>query len=382
MTVQFPALKNDLILRAARGEKTERTPVWVMRQAGRYLSEFREVRKNHDFFSMCRTPEIACEITIQPVRRFRGLLDAAIIFSDILVIPQALGMTVEMVPGKGPHFPDPLVTPADIARVIRPGTVDIRQELGYVLDALTLTRQTLAGEVPLLGFVGAPWTMLAYMIEGGGSKTFSKAKAWLYRYPEACHQLLQQLTDVCVDFLVAQVRAGAQMVQVFDSWAGELGPDDYRTFAFPYLKAIADRVKEQLAQISPDAVVPMTVFAKGAHYILEELVTETRYDVISLDWTMDPAVSRTRVLSATSAVSGQPRTVTLQGNLDPSTLYGSPETIRERTRVMIERFAAWDGQGQCHIANMGHGMYPDHDPEHLRAYLAAVREFSSAFKSA
>ncbi|KAJ1646644.1 Uroporphyrinogen decarboxylase in heme biosynthesis [Dispira simplex] len=368
----FPPLKNDLILRAARGQPTERTPVWVMRQAGRYLPEFRKVREHHDFFSMCRTPEIACEITLQPVRRYRGLLDAAIIFSDILVIPQALGMTVEMVPGKGPHFPDPLVTPADITRQIPHEKINVEGQLGYALKAITLTRQQLNGEVPLLGFVGAPWTLMAYMVEGGGSKTFSKAKRWLYQYPEASHRLLRMLTDACVDFLVAQVKAGAQMVQVFDSWGGELGPDDFTTFSLPYLTEIAQRVKATLAtsSVAEHHHIPMTVFAKGAHYALAQLGA-TEYDVISLDWTLDPHHVRSLV--------GIEKT--LQGNLDPCVLFAPHDEIRQRTRAMLERFAAWDGEGQCHIANLGHGMHPDHDPEALRVYFSTIREVSTQLKS-
>jgi uroporphyrinogen decarboxylase len=208
----FPPLRNDLILRAARGEPTERTPVWVMRQAGRYLPEFREMRAEHDFFRVCRTPELAARVTLQPIERYEGLLDASIIFCDILVIPQALGMTVEMVPGKGPHFPEPLHVPDDLNRLTK--TVDVVKELGYALDAITLTRKQLDGRVPLFGFCGAPWTLMAYMVEGGGSKTFSKAKTWLYQYPEASKNLLDQLTDVLVDFLVAQVNAGAQVLIV------------------------------------------------------------------------------------------------------------------------------------------------------------------------
>ncbi|KAJ1979340.1 Uroporphyrinogen decarboxylase in heme biosynthesis [Dimargaris verticillata] len=368
---QFPPLQNDMILRAAKGKPTERTPVWVMRQAGRYLPEFREVRKDHDFFSMCRTPEIACEITVQPLRRYKGLLDAAIIFSDILVIPQALGMTVEMVPGKGPHFPEPLVEPKDVERLLRPGPVDIKAQLGYVLEAITLTRHQLGGQVPLLGFVGAPWTLLAYMIEGGGSKTLSKAKSWLYRYPGACHQLLERLTDACEAFLVAQIRAGAQMVQVFDSWAGELGPADYAEFSLPYNIAIAKRVKAALRKSDQPALAetPMAVFPKGAYYALPAYA-DSDYDVVSLDWTMDPVMAR-NALGCNK---------TLQGNLDPSTLFAPHNSIRERTRSMLTQFAGAPLHGQCHIANLGHGMYPDHSPEALRVFLETVHQVSTELR--
>ncbi|RKP05401.1 uroporphyrinogen decarboxylase [Thamnocephalis sphaerospora] len=354
----FPPLKNDLILRAARGEPTERTPVWVMRQAGRYLPEFRETRAEHDFFRVCRTPELATRVTLQPIDRYAGLLDASIIFCDILVVPQALGMTVEMVPGKGPHFPEPLREPADLERLTT--HVDVEKELGYALDAITLTRQQLAGRVPLFGFCGAPWTLMAYMIEGGGSKTFSKAKRWLFQYPDAASQLLQRLTEVAADFLVAQVNAGAQIVQVFDSWAGELSPADFERFSLPYLRQIAERVRAQLG----DRAVPMVVFAKGAHFGLHALA-HAGYDVVSLDWTVTPQEAR-------RAMAGAPR-VTLQGNLDPCLLFAPHDVLRARARQMINDF----GVGGGHIANLGHGMMPDHDPEALRVYLEAVRDAST-----
>jgi uroporphyrinogen decarboxylase len=354
----FPPLKNDLILRAARGEAVERTPVWVMRQAGRYLPEFREMRAEHDFFKVCRTPELAARVTLQPIERYGELLDASIIFCDILVIPQAVGMTVEMVPGKGPHFPEPLRVPQDLNRLKH--NVNIEQELGYALDAITLTRKQLAGRVPLFGFCGAPWTLMAYMIEGGGSKTFSKAKRWLYHYPDASATLLQLLTDVAVDFLVAQVNAGAQILQVFDSWAGELSPEDFNQFSLPYLRQIAKRVRSALG----DRAVPMVVFAKGAHYALNELA-RSNYDVVSLDWTITPQEAR-------RAMQGAPR-VTLQGNLDPSVLYAPEHIIRARTTQMIQAF----GTGGGHIANLGHGMMPDHDPEALRIFLETVRNAST-----
>lgn len=206
----FPVLKNDLILRVVKGEKVEKTPVWIMRQAGRYLPEFREVRAQHDFFTVCRSPELACQVTLQPIDRYEGLLDASIIFSDILVVPQAMGMEVQMIPGKGPHFPDPLVTPACMTKLLPP-PINVDHSLSYVYEAITMTRTKLNGRVPLFGFVGAPWTLMAYMIEGGGSKTLSKAKTWLFKYPKESHQLLQRITDVVIDFLVGQAQAGAQV---------------------------------------------------------------------------------------------------------------------------------------------------------------------------
>ena len=350
----FPALQNDLLLRAARQQPTERTPVWMMRQAGRYLPEYRALRKKHAFFEVVRTPELAAEVTLQPIERFA--VDAAIIFCDILVVPQVMGLEVKMVKGKGPHFPEPLHGPEDLARLRE---VEVKEAMDYVYEAITLTRRQLRGRVPLIGFCGAPWTLMAYMIEGGGSKRFARSKAWLYRYPEASHQLLQRITDVLVDHLVAQIDAGAQVVQVFDSWAGLLGPREYRNFVFPYLREVADRV----GAARPD--VPKVVFAKGAHYALPSLA-ETDYEVISLDWTMDPRAAR-------RAASGQ---AALQGNLDPCMLYANPDVIREEVRRMLAAFGTTG-----HIANLGHGMHPDHQPEHARAFIEAVHEISSEMRA-
>ena len=208
---KFPKLQNDLIFRVLRGEPVEKTPVWIMRQAGRYLPEFRKVREEFDFFTVCRTPELACQVTLQPIDRYAGLLDASIIFCDILVIPQAMGLEVLMVPGKGPHFPAPLVTPADMDRLF-PAPIDVDSSLSYVYEAITLTRKKLNGRVPLFGFIGAPWTLMAYMIEGGGSKTLSKAKSWLFNHPKQSHVLLQRITDVAIKFLIGQAKAGAQVI--------------------------------------------------------------------------------------------------------------------------------------------------------------------------
>jgi uroporphyrinogen decarboxylase len=258
-------MKNDLFLRAARREPVERVPVWMMRQAGRYLPEFREVRAEADFFRVCRTPDLAAEVTLQPLRRFP--LDAAIIFSDILVVPQAMGLEVVMVPGKGPHFPEPLDTTDDLARVAGVGreAPDVQQQLGYVYEAISLTRRLLDGRVPLIGFAGAPWTLVAYMIEGGGSKQFAKSKSWLYAHPDEAHRLLEATTDVVIEHLDAQAAAGAQALQVFDSWAGELGPHQFAEFALPYLTRIATALRER------QPGVPLIVFARGAHYALDAL---------------------------------------------------------------------------------------------------------------
>uniref|UniRef100_A0ABI7ZVH1 Uroporphyrinogen decarboxylase n=1 Tax=Felis catus TaxID=9685 RepID=A0ABI7ZVH1_FELCA len=280
-----------------------------MRQAGRYLPEFRETRAAQDFFSTCRSPEACCELTLQPLRRFP--LDAAIIFSDILVVPQALGMEVTMVPGKGPSFPEPLREDRDLERLRDPAAV--ASELGYVFQAITLTRQQLAGRVPLIGFAGAPWTLMTYMVEGGSSSTMAQAKRWLYQRPQASHQLLRILTDALVPYLVGQVAAGAQII-----------------------------------------------FAKDGHFALEELA-QAGYEVVGLDWTVAPEKARERV----------GKTVTLQGNLDPCALYASEEEIGRLVQQMLNDFGP-----QRYIANLGHGLYPDMDPEHVGAFVDAVHRYS------
>lgn len=359
MSREFPQLKNDLILRAAKGQTTERAPVWIMRQAGRYLPEFREVRKTHGFFDICRTPELATEITLQPIRRYSGLLDASIIFSDILVVPQAMGMEVLMNPG--PHFPEPLVTPEDMEKLSK--NVDVYKELKYVFDAITMTRHGLKGEVPLIGFCGAPWTLMAYMIEGGGSKTLQKSKTWLFKYPEASKALLDRIADVCIDFLVGQVEAGAQMLQVFDSWAGELSPHAFTEFSLPNLIKIAKSVRSRLAEKAMEPV-PMTLFAKGANTSLPAL-KDSGYDTLGLDWCIEPSVARQLV--------GQG--VALQGNIDPNILYGGNEAIEQETERMCLSFKD-GGPTRAWIANLGHGITPEVDPEALRFFLQCIHNFS------
>ncbi|KAI5294873.1 Uroporphyrinogen decarboxylase in heme biosynthesis [Ascosphaera acerosa] len=361
---EFPPLQNDLLLRAARGEQVERPPIWVMRQAGRYLPEYHEAKGDRDFFQVCRDPTLASTLTLQPIERYAGLIDAAIIFSDILVIPQALGMTVEMVDGKGPSFPHPLHTPEDAqyARILAK-EVDVRAELGYVYEAITLTRHRLRGRVPLLGFAGAPWTLLCYMVEGGGTKLFRHAKAWVYKYPEQAKPLLRKLAEVCVEHLVEQIRAGAQMVQVFDSWAGELTPAAFAEFALSELRYIARRVPERLAEEGwQGGKVPMTVFAKGAWYALDQLC-ESGYDVVSLDWTHDPK-------EAMTTAGGR---VVLQGNADPGCLYGSREGI---TRVVADMVQGFGGGGKGWICNLGHGITPFVDPEDLKFFFQEVHRLA------
>jgi len=346
---QFPALSNDLIIRAARGETVEHVPVWMMRQAGRYLPEYRAAREGHTFFETCRMPDLVSELTIQPVRRFP--IDAAIIFSDILVIPIAMGMEVQMVKGVGPVLPAPLSGPADLDRLIKPNVDDT---LGYVFDAIRQTRFDLDGAVPLIGFSGAPWTLMAYMVEGGGSKTFSTARSWLRTEPEATDRLLDKLTDTIVDYLLGQIRSGAQIIQLFDSWSGLLGPDIFRRFELPHLNRIASTLKREHPEI------PLIIFSRGSHYALEDL-SDSDFDVISLDWTMDPAKARERTRGS----------ITLQGNLDPAVLFAPAETIESEVRTMIEGFGT-----HCYIANLGHGMMPEHDPARAASFVDAVHSIS------
>ena len=326
-----------------------------MRQAGRYLPEFREVRQQHDFFTICRTPALAAKITLQPIDRFQ--LDAAIIFSDILVVPQALGMEVQMLPGEGPVFPTPLQSPDAVQSL----TWDNTAELQYVYDAITLTRHELRGRVPLIGFSGAPWTLMCYMIEGKGSKTQSSAKKWLYRFPSQSHQLLAKLTDFTVKYLIGQVKAGAQMLQVFESNAGFLGPKSFQEFAQPYLLRIAQQVKQGIREAGLHQV-PIVLFAKDAHYATEALGQSTEfYDVIGLDWTQSPSEVRKRV---------SPKMV-LQGNLDPCALYAPLGEVKHLTEQMVQDFGT-----QNYIANLGHGIYPDMDPASVEAFVTAVHDHS------
>lgn len=342
MAATFEPLQNDLLLRTARGEKVERPPCWVMRQAGRYLPEYHKAKGNKDFFECCRTPEIACELTLQPIDRYAGLVDAAIIFSDILVIPQAMGMEVLMLDGKGPHFPDPLATPEDEQyRQIIERNVDVKESLKYVYDAITLTRKNLRGRVPLYGFCGAPFTLMCYMVEGGGSKIFRQTKTWIFKYGAEAKVLLQKIAELCVEYLAQQVVAGAQIVQVFDSWAGELGPASFKEFSLPYLKHIADHLPKRLEELNQE-VVPMVVFAKGAWYALEDLC-KTKYNVIGLDWLHEPADAY-----AVAQKYGK----VLQGNADPGVLYGGHAAITAAVERMVKGFG---GGKQGWIANLGHG---------------------------
>lgn len=357
-TSNFPELKNDLILRAARGEPVPITPVWIMRQAGRFLSEFRQLRQHHSFFEVCRTPELACEVTLMPIRRFN--LDAAIIFSDILVVPQALGIDVKMVEGTGPVL-ETLQSPKDINTRVN-ADADIDAELSYVYDAITMTRHSLEGKVPLLGFAGAPFTLMSYMVEGGGSKTLAATKKWLYQYPRESHDLLAILTNAVVTFLVGQVRAGAQMLQVFETNAGFLGAQQFTEFCIPYLADIRKRVAARLEEQGLPSV-PMTVFAKDAHYALHQLCDKSvlGYDVVSIDWTIEPEEAR-------KVADGR---VALQGNLDPCALYSNQDDLDYLVEQMVKRFGT-----QSYIANLGHGIYPDTSPDAVTTFVNAVHKHS------
>jgi uroporphyrinogen decarboxylase len=343
-------LKNDLFLRAARGEKTERTPVWLMRQAGRILPEYRAVRSSlSGFKELVETPELAAEVTIQPVDLLG--VDAAIIFSDILVVPEAMGLTYEMLESKGPIFPKTIKSAQDIAGLC---DADPEEHLGYVLEALRITKRALNGRVPLIGFAGAPWTIFAYMVEGSGSKTFSQARKMLYTEPEMAHQLLKKITATTIKYLQAQVTAGANLIQIFDSWAGILPPEHYRIFSYNYIKEICEALPG----------VPVTVFAKGAFFALNDFA-ELPCQVIGLDWNMNIAEARATVGSGK----------TLQGNLDPCALYSDYDTIRKETRKMLDAFGP-----HRHIANLGHGVYPDTNPDHVRCFIDTVKEYSAQMR--
>ena len=338
-------IKNDLLLKALRNEPVERPPVWMMRQAGRYLPDYIKLRDKYDFFTRVQTPELACQITLQPVDQVG--VDAAIIFSDILVIPQAMGLEVLMEEGKGPSLPQTIRDQKNIDALI---TDDVEERLQYVMQALTLTKKELNGRVPLIGFAGAPWTILCYMVEGKGSKTWDKAKQFAYTQPALAHQLLQKITAVTIKYLKAQVKAGADTVQVFDSWAGSLSPGDFKAFAQPYLIQIADALKDH---------VPVILFPKGSWYALKDLGKSSAAG-IGIDWCITPQFAR--------ELSGNK--VTLQGNFDPAKLLAPPAEIRKAVRQMIDGFGI-----QNYIANLGHGITPNVPVDHARAFVDAVKEY-------
>lgn len=338
-------IKNDLILRAAQGEYVDRTPVWVMRQAGRVLSEYKAVRaKAGSFIALAKNPELAAEVTIQPVDILG--VDAAILFSDILVIPEAMGLPYSMDEGRGPWF-EKTISGVDDLRMI--STTHVEENLEYVFATIRNIKQGLSGRVPLIGFAGAPWTIFCYMVEGRGSKTFSKSRAMLYQNPELAHRLLSAITDATIIYLKKQIAEGCDTVQLFDSWAGILNRDVYNTFALPYIKTITESIQN----------VPMTVFSKGAFFSIEELM-KLPCNTIGLDWHMDAAHCR--------KLAGN--TKTLQGNLDPAVLYGNKDLIRTETHKMLNRFGP-----QRYIANLGHGVYPDISADNLKFFIETIQEY-------
>ena len=338
-------LKNDLLLKALRGENVDRPPVWMMRQAGRYLPDYIKLRNKYDFFTRVQTPELAAEITLQPIEQVG--VDAAIIFSDILVIPQAMGVEVLMEEGKGPSLPNVIKSQKDIDALVTDG---VEEKLNYVSKALTLTKQQLNGRVPLIGFAGAPFTILCYMIEGKGSKTWDKAKQFCFTQPILAHQLLQKITDTTISYLKEQVKAGADVVQVFDSWSGCLSPEDFKNIAQPYLIKIADALHD---------IAPVILFPKGSWYALKDL-SESNASGLGLDWCVSPGVAR--------ELTGNK--ITLQGNFDPAKLLLPIPEIKKAVKEMIDAFGV-----KNYIANLGHGITPNIPVENARAFVEAVKSY-------
>ncbi|AOW20260.1 uroporphyrinogen decarboxylase [Urechidicola croceus] len=340
-------MKNDLFLRALKGETVERPPVWMMRQAGRYLPEFMAIREKYDFFTRCRTPELASEITVQPIRRYG--MDVAILFSDILVIPQAMNIEVQMKPNFGPYLPNPIRDQKGVDEVIVP---DVNVELDYVMQAIKATKELLNDEVPLIGFAGSPWTILCYCVQGQGSKSFDKAKKFCFTNPIAAHQLLQKITDTTIAYLKAKVKAGVNAVQVFDSWGGMLSPVDYQEFSWKYINQIIEALKDD---------APVISFAKGCWYALEEM-SNSNASALGVDWTVTPEVARKLTNNK----------ITLQGNFDPTRLYSPPTEIKKMVHTMIDAFGK-----DKYIVNLGHGILPDIPLENAKAFIDAVKEYKS-----
>lgn len=352
-------LKNDRFLRALRREPVDCTPVWLMRQAGRYLPEYRATRaKAGSFLAMAKNPQIACEVTLQPLQRFE--LDAAILFSDILTVPDAMGLGLYFVDGEGPRFERPIRTAADVARLAVP---DMEDDLGYVMDAVRVIRRELDGKVPLIGFSGSPWTLACYMVQGGGSKDFARIKAMALNEPATLHKLLEVITDAVIAYLAAQRAAGAQALQLFDTWGGVLSPAMYREFSLRYMQRIA----AELDRGQGAERTPLILFGKGTGQYVAELAA-TGTDGVGVDWT-------TSLEQAARAAGGR---VALQGNLDPTTLYGNPEAIeREVARTLDSYREGNNGSREGHIFNLGHGMSPDMNPEHVRVLVDAVHRHSA-----
>jgi uroporphyrinogen decarboxylase len=339
-------IKNDLFLKALKGETVSRPPVWMMRQAGRFLPEFRAIREKYDFFTRCRTPELASEITVQPYRRFG--MDAAILFSDILVIPQAMNIEVEMKAGVGPWLPKPIRTQKDVDEVIVP---DVKVELGYVMEAIKATKELLNNEVPLIGFAGSPWTILCYCVQGQGSKTFDKAKEFCFTQPIAAHTLLQKITDTTIAYLKEKVKAGVNAVQIFDSWGGMLSPVDYQEFSWKYINQIIEALKDE---------APVIAFGKGCWFALEEM-SNSNAAALGVDWTITPKMARKLTNNS----------ITLQGNFDPARLLSPPSEIKKMVKIMIDDFGK-----DKYIVNLGHGILPNIPLENAKAFIDAVKEYN------
>jgi len=338
-------IKNDLYLRALKGETVERPPVWMMRQAGRYLPEFIAIREKYDFFTRCRTPELASEITVQPIRRYG--MDAAILFSDILVVPQAMNIEVEMKSGVGPWLPNPIRSQKDVDNVVVP---DVYEELGYVMEGIKATKELLNNEIPLIGFAGSPWTILCYCIQGQGSKNFDKAKEFCFTQPIAAHTLLQKITDTTIAYLKAKVEAGVNAVQIFDSWGGMLSPVDYQEFSWKYINQIIEALKDD---------APVIAFGKGCWFALEEM-TNSNASALGVDWTITPQMARKFTNNK----------ITLQGNFDPSRLLSPPAVIKKMVTQMINDFGK-----DKYIVNLGHGILPNIPLDNAKAFIDAVKEY-------
>ncbi|MEH0873810.1 uroporphyrinogen decarboxylase [Pectobacterium cacticida] len=349
-------LKNDRYLRALLRQPVDVTPVWMMRQAGRYLPEYKATRAlAGDFMALCKNAELACEVTLQPLRRYA--LDAAILFSDILTIPDAMGLGLYFEAGEGPRFQSPIASHAAVVNLPIP---DPEQELGYVMNAVRTIRKNLAGEVPLIGFSGSPWTLATYMVEGGSSKAFTVIKKMLFAEPKTLHLLLDKLADSVILYLNAQIRAGAQAVMVFDTWGGVLSGRDYREFSLNYMRKIVDGLQRE----SEGRRVPVTLFTKGGGQWLEAMA-ETGCDALGLDWTSDMVDARRRVGDK----------VALQGNMDPSMLYADPARIEQEVASILAEF----GAGSGHVFNLGHGIHQDVPPEHAGVFVEAVHRLSRPY---
>ncbi|MDH4396272.1 MAG: uroporphyrinogen decarboxylase [Limnobacter sp.] len=357
---QFVLPKNDTFLRALRREETEYTPVWLMRQAGRYLPEYRATRaKAGNFMGLCTNPELACEVTLQPLERYP--LDAAILFSDILTVPDAMGLGLYFEEGEGPKFKHPIVTEEDVAKLAVP---DIEEKLGYVTQAVSTIRGALNGRVPLIGFTGSPWTLACYMVEGGGSSDFRKVKTMLYKRPDLMHQILSVTTEAVIQYLKAQIAAGAQAVMIFDSWGGALADDAFKKFSLAYIRQIVKALPLQANRGTFTEDIPSIVFTKGGGLWLEDIAS-TGASAVGVDWTVNLGQARARVGDRCA----------IQGNLDPNVLFASPAQIQAEVAKSLESFGV--PQAGCgHVFNLGHGISQFTDPESVTAMVEAVHSYS------